>query len=342
MGYRVIDADGHVTETADQLNAYLGGVRGHFQGHRLTYPQDGWDRSLGGKLGTRASDAATWLRAMDEGEMETAVLYPTDGLGIGWVREPAWAVALAAAWNDFFFNEFHEQSPRLRGVALVAPHEPREAAKELRRAVTELGMVGVMLPAVGYRLPLGSRELDPIYEEAQRLGCMVGVHATVRGPHFFGADLFDTFVEVHTMSHAIAQMMQMTSMIYQGVPERFPDLKIAFLEAGCTWAPYWANRMDEEWEKRGEVEAPDCKRKPSDYIRGGNIYFPVEDGESLVGPAADFLGHDQLFYASDFPHWDHSYPESLRSLAARPDLSADLKRKILADNAARLYALGPA
>lgn len=340
--YRVIDADGHVTERADQLTPYLQGrhgQRGHWAGHRLTYPQDGWDRSLGGRLGSRAADAETWLRAMDEGGMETAVLYPTDGLGIGWVREPDMAAALAQAWNDFFFHEFRSKSPRLLAVALVALQEPEEAARELRRAVRELGAVGVMLPAVGFRLPLGHRSLDPLYEEAQRLGCVVAVHATVRGPHFFGADLFDSFIEVHTMSHPVAQLLQMTSMIFEGVPERFPDLKIAFMEAGCTWVPYWANRMDEEFEKRGEVEAPLLKRKPSEYIRGGNIFFPVEDGETLVAPTADFVGHDQLFYASDFPHWDHSYPESLRSIAERPDLADDLKRKILADNAQRMYAL---
>jgi len=339
MSYRVIDADGHVTESSEQLLTYIRASGGGPRPSRLTYPNDNWDRSLGGTLGTRASDAETWLRAMDGGGVETAVLYPTGGLGIGWVREPEWAAVLSAGWNDFFFNEFRMKSPRLLGVALVAPHEPQEAAKELRRAVQDLGMVGAMLPATGYRLPLGHRDLDPIYDEAQRLGCMIGVHATVRGPHYFGADLFDSFVEVHTMSHAVAQMTQLTSMVLQGVPERFPDLKIAYLEAGCTWVPYWANRLDEEWEKRGAVEAPLCKRKPSDYIRGGNLYFSVEDGETLMGPTADFVGHNQLMYATDFPHWDNSYPESLHAIEQRSDLSEDLKRKILGENAERLYAV---
>jgi len=106
---------------------------------------------------------------------------------------------------------------------------------------------------------------------------MVGVHATVRGPQFFGADLFDRFIEVHTLSHAFAQMIQMTSMAFQGVFEMFPLLKVAFLEAGCTWVPYWLGRMDEEWEKRGALEAPGCKRKPSEYLTQNEI-----DAASLV------------------------------------------------------------
>jgi len=340
--FRVIDADGHVTERNDQLMPYVTGhetARGSWAARSVHYPDDSWDRSLGGKLGTRASDAATWSGALDDGGMDLAVLYPTDGLGIGWLREPDAAIALARAWNDFFFHEFYQRDKRLLGVALVAPHDPVEAVKEMRRAMTELHMAGVMLPAVGCRLPLGHPSLDPIYAEAERLGAMIGVHATVRGPHTFGADMFDSFIEVHTMSHPVGQMAQITSMVFGGVPEKFPNLRIAYLEAGCTWVPYWANRMDEEFEKRGEVEAPLLKRKPSEYIRGGKLYFPVEDGESLVAPVADFLGHNQLFYASDFPHWDNSFPHSIQSLSERQDLTEELKQKILADNSERLYGL---
>src|SRR6188472_1226298 len=83
---------------------------------------------------------------------------------------------------------------------------------------------------------------------------MVGVHATVRGPHYFAGDMFDQFIEVHTLSHSFAQMMQACSMMFRGVFDRFPKLRVAFMEAGCSWAPYWFGRMNEEWEKRGEVE----------------------------------------------------------------------------------------
>ena len=78
----VIDADGHITESTEQLRPYFEGnygERGHWAGRRSYYPEDGWDRSLGGRLGSKASDAKTWLRFMDEGAVETAVLYPTAG-----------------------------------------------------------------------------------------------------------------------------------------------------------------------------------------------------------------------------------------------------------------------
>ena len=273
--------------------------------------------------------------------METAVLYPTAGLGIGWVREPDFAVALCRAYNNFLSHEFCAISPRLKGVALLPFQDVAEGVKELRRAVTELGMVGAFAPAVGLRLPLGHPQFHPIYAEAERLGSMVACHATVRGAHYFGADGFDKFIEVHTLSHPFAQMMQLTGMIFEGVPEKYPRLKIGFMEAGCSWVPYWMDRMDEEWEKRGEVETPLCKKKPSEYVCGGQIYFPAEADEKSLPEALRRIRDDVIFYASDVPHWDHGYPGNLREMAAREDIRVETRRKILSETARRLYELAP-
>lgn len=333
----VIDADGHITEEDNQLRPYMESP--YRERGAVFYPRDHWDRSLGGTLGTRARDARSWLDAMDRGGISTAVLFPTNGLSIGWIREPEYAVALTKAYNNFVSEEFQKVSPRLKGVALVPLQDVSEGVKELRRAIRELKLVGVMLPAVGLRKPLGDEEYWPIYEEAERLDCMVGVHATVRGPHYFAGDLFDYFIEVHTLSHAFAQMMQMTSLVFRGVLEKFPKLKVAFMEAGCSWVPYWAGRMDEEWEKRGKAEAPNCKKKPSEYIKSGRVYLHAEDYEPLVGATAELLGPKVLYYASDWPHWDSEFPENIDHLGKRKDLSAEAKKWLLADTAKELYNL---
>ncbi|HXG35422.1 MAG TPA: amidohydrolase family protein [Dehalococcoidia bacterium] len=332
--YRVVDADGHVTETNEQLRNYLDPA---YRNRDAFYPTDHWDRSLNGKLGTRAKDAKTWLDAMDRAGVECSILYPTSGLAIGWVREPDFAVALARAYNNFLHEEFLKVNPRLQGVALVPLQDVPEAVKELRRAITELGLAGAMLPAVGARKPLGHEDYWPIYAEAERLGCMLAVHATVRGPHYFAGELFDQFIEVHTLSHPFAQMIQMTSIVFRGVFEQFPTLKIAFMEAGCSWVPYWVERMDEEWELRAEVEAPLCRKKPSEYISSGRVFFEAEGNEALLGQVGKIIGESGLFYASDWPHWDAEFPENIHELVRREDLSPQFKQKILADNARRLY-----
>ncbi|PON10062.1 hypothetical protein C2W62_52120, partial [Candidatus Entotheonella serta] len=113
----VIDADGHITEDDNQLRDHM---EAPYRNRQSTiYPQDHWDRSLGGTLGERAKDAKSWLDAMDKGGVSQAVLFPTAGLGIGWIREPDFAVAVCKAWNNFVSEAFQKVSPRLKGVALV-------------------------------------------------------------------------------------------------------------------------------------------------------------------------------------------------------------------------------
>jgi predicted TIM-barrel fold metal-dependent hydrolase len=133
-------------------------------------------------------------------------------------------------------------------------------------------------------------------------------------------------------------MRQITSIVFEGVPERFPDLRIAFLEAGAGWAPYWMERMDDEYAKRA-VEAPALKKKPSDYVRSGKIYFSCEADEWLLPQALKLVGENQIVYASDFPHWDNSFPGNIDEIRERGDLTDAQKRKVLADNCRRLYRL---
>jgi len=334
----VIDADGHVTESAEQLVKYMDAP---FRNRQLVFPivpSDGWDRRLIRKYHDTAGNADAWLTALDKGGVEQAVLFPTLGLFMSFLKDRTWAVQFCRAYNSFIHEEFVKVSPRLKAVALLPVQDPQAAAQELRRAVRELGHVGAMLAADGSHV-LGDERFTPIYEEAQRLDVMLAVHAS--GSHLGGAgvDLFPRFIQAQTCSHPFGQMRQLTSIVFEGIPERFPDLRIAFLEAGAGWAPYWMERMDDEYDKRGEVEAPVLKKKPSDYVRSGQIYFSCEADEWLLPQALERVGENQIVYASDFPHWDHSFPGSIDEIRDRRDLTDAQKRKVLADNCRRLYKL---
>ena len=201
----------------------------------------------------------------------------------------------------------------------------------------QLGLKGAMLAADGGHV-LGDARFTPIYEMAQRLDVMVGIHASGSSMGGAGVDLFPQFIQAHTCSHAFGQMRQITSMVFEGIPERFPRLRIAYLEAGCGWAPSGAERLDDEYAKRAS-EAPALSRTPSDYVRSGSIFFSCEADEWLLPQALKLIGENQIVYASDFPHWDHSYPASLDEIRNRGDITELQKRKILSDNTRRLYGL---
>ncbi len=107
--------------------------------------------------------------------------------------------------------------------------------------------------------------------------CLLGVHgAPSRG---FGFDFFEDQGQVHALEHPFPLMIQFTSIICDGVLERFPKLKIAFLEAGCGWLPYMMDRLDYEYETRGARSFPNMKKKPSDYVKDCPVYVSCEPEE---------------------------------------------------------------
>lgn len=330
----VIDSDGHVRDLDEFIKPYLAEP---FCNRRMPYiPRETYDRNLGGTLGQSGIKHEERLAAMDRQEIDIAVLYPTAGLGIGRIREPAFSAALCRAYNDFI-AEYCTVSPRLKAVANLPIYNPEEAAKELNRAVTKLGLVGAMLAAQAHSKNLGSPEFHPLYREAERLDVPLAIHAF--GGDEAGSEIFDQFICLHTTGHPFPVLRQLTAMVFAGIPELFPKLKLGYLEIGCGWLPYWMERMDEEWEKRGKAEAPLCKKKPSEYLTGDRIYCGCEPDEKMIGYVVGEIGSETIMYASDYPHWDMSWPDSAILVWRREDLSLEAKKNILEKNARRFYNL---
>ncbi len=156
----IIDADGHVMEHDADLFPYLPPPYAG-QPNLLAQPSffptlDGWNRAArrvydgGGRLQERPT-AADWLAFLDGAGLVCTVLYPTQGLAYGLIKDAHWAVALARAYNDWLYDQYTRVDDRLKGMALIPVQDPPAAVAELRRAVTELGFVGAVLPAVGLR-----------------------------------------------------------------------------------------------------------------------------------------------------------------------------------------------
>jgi predicted TIM-barrel fold metal-dependent hydrolase len=240
----MLDADGHLIERDEELLEYM---EAPYKGNNtlLGFPffptLDGYHRgAIMARLGIHKGytiNAKTWLEFLDGTGIESTVLYPTAGLAFSMIQDPTWAVPLARAYNNWFTDKFHRVSPqRLRAVALVPIQDVAEAVKELRRAVTELGMVGAVIGAngaeLGTRKPLGDPSFWPLYEEAERLDVPVALHGAPSAS--LGINFFHRFAQTHALEHPIAQIIQLTSMVMEGVFERFPKLRVAYLEAGIT------------------------------------------------------------------------------------------------------------
>ena len=333
-GFPIIDADGHVTESNAGLRKFLS----QENRKRPIWSSATWDRSFGGTLGKDHDDPKVQLADMDVDGIDVQVIYPTRGLSLSALKEIDLAVDIARAYNEWL-AEFCATNPeRLKGVALVALQDVQEAIKEARRAVEKLGHIGIMMPTNVLDQDIGKREYWPFYEEVQRLGVGLGIHGGIRASERMHGR-FGTFIAVHTVSFPFECMAAITGLVFSGVPETFPKLKIAALECCCGWIPFLMDRMDEEFELRGSREAPLLKMKPSEYMKSDQFYYSFELEESTLPYVMERVGEEKLLYASDYPHWDTSWPNTVKTVMERKDVTDEQRRKIMSENAQRFYSL---
>jgi predicted TIM-barrel fold metal-dependent hydrolase len=351
------DADGHVFERDTEIFEHLEPPFCYYPELAASglFPRsDDWNRQarniFDGRAkrvarsnsdGTRFVEPQRWIEFLDEGELDGAVLYPTAGLAMGKVKEPEWAVPLARAYNNWLKARFLDSSPKLKGVAVLPMQEPDEAAKELRRAVSEVGMVAAVIPAVGLKRYLGDSMYDPVYQTAQELDVPLAIHGGAA--EGMGLDAFDKPLKARTLSHPFAQLIQLTDMMYSGLFDRFPTLRISFMEAGVGWLVFLLDRMGRSTDLGWMPEAPELKRSPREHLTSGRIFFHCEMDEKVLPYAVRVMGDDALLYASDFPHQPPSdCIAEQHDFVARSDLADESKAKILGANARRLYNLAAA
>lgn len=348
---RIIDGDGHVLEDVEGIAKHLpfpSGPRSvfppldhlHGQGHRT--PPGSFQRA----------GAKEWVEFMDDLEIEQAVLYPTSGLACGQITVVDWAITATRAYNDWLANAFLSPTPRLKGMALLPMQDTEAAVAELDRAVKELGMCGAMLPSTGLRHHLGSREYWPVYEAADRLGCAIALHGGCHNN--LGLDDMNAFAPVHALGHPFGLTIGFAGMVFNGVFDRFPNVRFGFLEGGVGWVPFALERFDRsastffDYNPSGELLTLPEGERVSEYVarhmRAGRIFIGGEGTEANLPHLVRMVGCAPVLFASDFPHEvNRDYCRSeIEELIDHEELTREDKEAILHGNAERFYGLGRA
>lgn len=297
------------------------------------------------RLDVGLTDPQARLKDMDIEGRDIDVLYPSMMLACNnpWFQNPPYISAFCRAYNNWLAHFCTVSPKRLKGVAVVTLLDMEEAIKEVTRCVTQLNFVGVMIaPAYVQEKNLDDPALFSFYEEVQHLGIPIGVHISLTpNPPKLERIVHENFAltfALVTVPHIIA----LGSLIFGGVLDRFPKLRFVFLEAGVGWIPYWMERFDEKYESTYETWGPELKippRLPSEYIQSDQLFFSCDSNEQALPYAVKVLGEDRIVYASDYPHHDCRFPNSVADILEHKELSTSAKRKILGENAARLYRL---
>ena len=364
---RVIDADGHIVETVEELREHMeapyrekafdvvtdskGNSYFLVEGRLVPKPAGrgcGTPRGFGGVgpqgvygAGRVGFNKERLVRELDREGIDLHVLYPTFLLGVCGIEDKDNATVLCRAYNDWMCKICKELPSRLAAVAVVPLQDVTAAVEEMRRA-KQLGLCGVTIPAIVFDKNLDDPDLFPFFAEAERLDLAVAVHSVTGAYPTIGADRYDRFFFTHTLAMSFPTMAAMLSLVCGGVLARLPRLRVAFLEIGIGWVPYWMERMDEHYEKHElrselEKEVPYLDKLPSEYVKGGNVFVTCEPNEKTLPDVIRHAGDDLPMYASDYPHGDSKFPETVSMLRSREDIPSLAKEKILGLNAARFY-----
>ena len=356
----IVDVDAHhyETESLSQIVEYMedpvlrhlakGGRKGSTANIMVNTPgfQD-----MGGRI-TRYSkrftektpdkphrDVTLTRRWMDAMGTDMVCLFPTPMLQLGLHPQVEVEVAMARAYNKWLVETVLKEDPRITSMLYLPFNNPEASYQMVKDFAGQKGVVGFVVTAVRYK-PVYDNAFMKLYGLLEEAGLPLAFHA---GYNWMDRALGMTnrFMTAHALGFTVYNMIHLTNWLVNGLPERFPKLKVVWIESGLAWIPFLMQRLDNEYMMRSS-ECPGLKRKPSEYMR--EMYYSTQPMEMVDNQEALELtfkminAETQLMYSSDYPHWDMDLPNTIYDL---PFLSEQAKRNILGGNAQRVFNLEP-
>ena len=292
------------------------------------------------------TNIVTRLSDLKEDGVEGEVIYPNGIFGCFASPDPGYQMALAQLYNDYYQEIFGDAPDMFLPSAVVPTIDIQAATKEVER-VGNAGYRSISVPVSRPAVPYNHRDYNPLWTAAERSNIPVSFHVfTESDPKEKSAeknrdetaiDGFDTMLMVAGMAEAMGPMLALCA---SGTLERHSDLKFVLVECGTGWLAWALYAMDDNFVQRHMWQSPKLELKPSEYFqRQGNITF----GNDPVGlHNIRFTGADCMMWGSDYPHDEGTFPHSREVIEETfEELTEEDKRKIVYDNAARLYGFSP-
>jgi len=340
----VIDADAHVLETEKTWDYMLESERA-MRPRIMPTPNDptsggeswlidglylGKARNVGHETPREAremDDIQARLKHMDELGVDVQVLYPTFCLR-PFTRRPELELAVVRSYNRWLIDIWKTAPTRLRWVA-VLPLLSMDKALEEARCAKENGACGIFIRGLEGDKRLSDSYFFPLYEEAGRLDLPICVHSATGSftVHDYFAD------ECGFSKFKLAVVGSFHSLLFSGVPEKFPKTRWGFIEVSSQWVPYAIHDFARRAERRGQTV------NKSEVLRQNRIYVAVQTDDDL-SYVLQYSGDDMLVIGTDYGHNDTSSEIlALRKLKEDGSVPAHAVNKILDDNARALYAI---
>ena len=283
------------------------------------------------------------VKDMDTDSIDVSIVYPTVGLGLyKSVEDSELFTELNRAYNDWV-GEFCSAHPkRLKGIAMINIDYVPVGVQELERSA-KLGFVGAMIPVTppegrGY----DSAEYESLWAAAQDLQMPLSLHITTQRPGPGQAHVLRQFSKSAAICNADQYVRNsLANMIFSGVFERYPKLKVGSVEQELSWVPHFVDRLNFTYGQRAQAWAPYRFKEdvlPGEYFRR-NVFLGFQE-DTLGLRLREFIGVDNIQWGSDYPHHESTFPKSREILEEiLTDCTEQEKAKIAGENAARIYRL---
>jgi predicted TIM-barrel fold metal-dependent hydrolase len=301
-----------------------------------------------------AYDPVVRLQVLDECGIDAQIIFPsTIGLGgqdLGMADDPALALAVIEIYNDAMAEIQADSNDRLLPLPVMPAWDVATCVAEARR-VAALGARGVNMTSDPDDLgapDLANTAWDPFWDVCSELQLPVHFHigASVTAMTFFGKYPWashpqNTQLAIGGTLLFIGNARVVTNLILSGMFDRHPDLKMVSVESGCGWIPFILEALDYEMAENAPQELAQLRKPPSEYFRS-NLYatFWFESNRNKLPDLIEAVGEDNILFETDFPHPTCLYPSPLASVEAKMStLTPEVRRKILGENARKLYRL---
>ena len=326
----LISADGHVDEPVNMFDGLPQGIRERIKRPAIMRE----DRPKGG------TDPLLRLKDMDLDGVTAEVLYPTFVLGL-FSAEPEVQEAGFRVYNDWLANYCKQAPKRLFGVPCLAVYDIDKAIKEMERCA-DLGLLGGLIWQVpDPKLPLTSPHYEKLWAAAAEMGTVINLHILTgfnyKRAQLIGMEKIRGSVNIKT-ADAVTCVFD---MIWSGVFERHPKLKVEIVESEIGWMPFYIQQWDYYYKrnmKHGGAEDFLINRLPSE-IFNEHVYATFMD-DYVGGQALKYWGDKNIMWSSDYPHPNMTWPNSRAFLARQiGDLDPVRQKRVLSQNVIDLYKL---
>ncbi len=257
---------------------------------------------------SRGSCPEAQLKAMVESGIEKAHMLPTYAV---WLVNndnltPNESLGYANAYNNWLYDYCKSDPVKLKGAGVISRHDPVNMIEQVENVIAKGWYAIALFPGIVNGRDLGHSDYNDFWAFCSKKNVAIAFHG---GTHVqsktAGSDRYKSHFALHACSHSFEIQMAFLSLLESGVLERNPELKIGFLEAGCSWVPHWLWRLDHicYGDMPGEV-AQNITMKPSEYFKK-HCWVAFEIGEPGITEVINCIGIERLIFGSDFPHIDH-------------------------------------